>query len=185
MDAQAVIAALRDRARKYVSLDTPEDADLGDMAIDIATGFLPVVGTAQAGRDFERARREGDRLGMVLSAAGMVPVVGGVAGAANKARKGEAIAEALRAKYPNVDLSLGGDKTLQLGKIVVPKEQRGQGVGTALMNDLIKQADEAGAMVTLSPAADFGGSVGRLKDFYKRFGFVENKGRIRSGPRVY
>ncbi len=177
MDAQAVIAALRDRARKYVSLDTPEDADLGDMAIDIATGFLPVVGTAQAGRDFERARREGDRLGMVLSAAGMVPVVGGVAGAANKARKGEAIAEALRAKYPNVDLSLGGDKTLQLGKIVVPKEQRGQGVGTALMNDLIKQADEAGAMVTLSPAADFGGSVGRLKDFYKRFGFVENKGR--------
>jgi len=35
MDAQAVIAALRDRARKYVSLDTPEDADLGDMAIDI------------------------------------------------------------------------------------------------------------------------------------------------------
>lgn len=87
MDAQALISALRDRARKFVSLDTPEDADLGDMAIDIGAGFVPVVGTAQAGRDFERARREGDRLGMVLSAAGMVPVVGGVAGAANKARK--------------------------------------------------------------------------------------------------
>jgi hypothetical protein len=88
MDAQAVIAALRDRARKYVSLDTPEDADLGDMAIDIATGFLPVVGTAQAGRDFERARREGDKLGMGLSSLAAIPVVGGVAKAANKARKG-------------------------------------------------------------------------------------------------
>lgn len=87
MDAQAVIAALRDRARKYVSLDTPEDADLGDMAIDIATGFLPVVGTAQAGRDFERARREGDKLGMGLSSLAAIPVVGGVAKAANKARK--------------------------------------------------------------------------------------------------
>ena len=88
MDAQAVIAALRDRARKYVSLDTPEDADLGDMAIDIATGFLPVVGTAQAGRDFERARRDKDKLGMALASLGAVPVVGGVANAANKARKG-------------------------------------------------------------------------------------------------
>lgn len=88
MDVQAVIDALRDRARRFVSLDTPQDADLGDTAIDIAAGFLPVVGTAQAGRDFERARREGDRLGMGLAAAGMIPVVGGVAGAANRARKG-------------------------------------------------------------------------------------------------
>jgi hypothetical protein len=93
MDAQAVIAALRDRARKYVSLDTPEDGDLGDMAIDIATGFLPVVGTAQAGRDFERARRDKDKLGMALASLGAVPVVGGVANAANKARKGGKAAE--------------------------------------------------------------------------------------------
>lgn len=88
MDVQAVIDALRDRARRFVSLDTPQDADLGDTAIDIAAGFLPVVGTAQAGRDFERARREGDKLGMGLAAAGMIPIVGGVAGAANKVRKG-------------------------------------------------------------------------------------------------
>lgn len=88
MDAQAVINALRDRARKFVSLDTPEDADLGDMAIDIGAGFVPVVGTAQAGRDFERARRDKDKLGMALASLGAVPVVGGVANAANKVRKG-------------------------------------------------------------------------------------------------
>lgn len=98
MDAQSIISALRDRARKFVSLDTPEDSDLGDLAIDIGAGFMPVVGTATAGRDFERARREGDKLGMVLSSAGMIPLVGGVANAANKARRGvEAAKEGLTA----------------------------------------------------------------------------------------
>lgn len=98
MDAQALVDALRDRARKFVSLDTPEDADLADTAIDIGAGFVPVVGTAQAGRDFERARRDGDKLGMVLSAAGMIPIAGGAARAANKARKGaEAAKEGMTA----------------------------------------------------------------------------------------
>ena len=31
--------------------------------------------------------------------------------------------------------------------------------------------------ISLSPSNDFGGAVGRLKEFYKRFGFYENKGR--------
>lgn len=95
MEPQDLIDALRNRARKFVSLDTPKDSDLGDMAIDIGAGFLPVIGTAQAGRDFERARREDDKLGMALSSIGMLPVVGGVAGAANKARRGAKAAEAV------------------------------------------------------------------------------------------
>lgn len=93
MDTQALIAALRDRARKFVALDTPEDADLADTAIDIGAGFLPVVGTAQAGRDFERARREGDKLGMGLAGLGMVPVVGGVTKGISKLRKGAKAAD--------------------------------------------------------------------------------------------
>ena len=93
MDTEALIAALRDRARKFVSLDTPEDADLADTAIDIGAGFLPVVGTAQAGRDFERARREGDKLGMGLAGLGMVPVVGGVTKGISKLRKGAKAAD--------------------------------------------------------------------------------------------
>lgn len=100
MDAQSIVDALRNRARKFVSLDNPEDSDLGDLAIDIGAGFVPVVGTAQAGRDFERARREDDKLGMALSSLGALPVVGGIANVANKARKGgkaaEATVEALR-----------------------------------------------------------------------------------------
>lgn len=61
-----------------VALDTPTDSDLADVGIDIAAGFVPGVGQALSARDFERARREGDALGMSLSALGMVPFVGGV-----------------------------------------------------------------------------------------------------------
>lgn len=88
MDYQTVINALRDRARKFVSLDSQPDADLGDVAIDIGAGFVPGLGTAQAGRDFERARREGDKLGMGLAGVGMVPMVGGVTKALSKALRG-------------------------------------------------------------------------------------------------
>lgn len=92
-ELQGYIDALRDRARKFVSLDTPKDADLVDVAQDIGYGFLPVVGQAMAARDYERARRDKDYLGMTLSAAGMLPVVGGVPLAANMARKGGKAAE--------------------------------------------------------------------------------------------
>lgn len=88
MDTEALIAALRDRARKFVSLDTPEDGDLGDVAADVAAGFVPGVGTALSARDFERARREGDKLGMSLAGVGMVPVVGGMTRAVTKALRG-------------------------------------------------------------------------------------------------
>jgi len=87
MEAQDIIEALRNRARKFVSLDTPKDSDLADLAIDVGAGFLPVIGTAQAGRDFERARREDDWLGMGLSSLGALPLIGGVAQGANRARK--------------------------------------------------------------------------------------------------
>lgn len=68
-------------------------------------------------------------------------------------------------------------KDITINKVVVPKDQRGQGIGTAFMNDLTQYADATGKRLTLTPSADFGGSAGRLREFYKRFGFVENKGR--------
>lgn len=78
MDAQAIINELRNRGRKFVSLDTPENQSLGEIATDIGAGFVPGVGTAMSFRDFERARRDDDKLGMGLSALGMLPVVGGI-----------------------------------------------------------------------------------------------------------
>jgi predicted GNAT family acetyltransferase len=67
---------------------------------------------------------------------------------------------------------------ITLSRIEVPKEIRGKGIGTDAMQNLISYADDSGKAIALSPSKDFGASsVNRLKDFYKRFGFVENKGK--------
>lgn len=67
---------------------------------------------------------------------------------------------------------------VNLSRIVVPKEQRRSGIGSQIMQDLAAYADANNAKMTLSPSTDFGAtSVSRLKDFYKKFGFVENKGK--------
>lgn len=68
--------------------------------------------------------------------------------------------------------------TITLNKIVAAS--RGQGAGSRVMQALADYADAAGKRIVLTPSTDFGGSsVARLTTFYKRFGFVENKGRSR------
>lgn len=68
--------------------------------------------------------------------------------------------------------------TITLNKIVVPKEKRGQGHGSAAMRNLTKHADEHKKRIVLTPDTSFGGSsVSRLKKFYKGHGFKDNKGR--------
>ena len=63
-----------------------------------------------------------------------------------------------------------------LSKIVV--DDRGKGNGTRFMNDLVRLADGNGWILALTPDTSFGAtSERRLKGFYKRFGFNENKGR--------
>lgn len=69
---------------------------------------------------------------------------------------------------------------ITLSQIVVPEGERGSGKGTAAMQALLDYADRTGQHVALSPSADFGGNKGRLVKFYKRFGFVENKGKGRA-----
>jgi len=86
----------------------------------------------------------------------------------------------IKTKYPDVQLDIYGDakEGFELGRIEIPKGQRNSGLGTDVMNDIIKMADEQGAKISLTPETSFGGSsVSRLKKFYKKFGFVENKGK--------
>jgi GNAT superfamily N-acetyltransferase len=88
--------------------------------------------------------------------------------------------KALAAKYPDIAFNLmqrGDGGVATLGKVVVPPAQRGQGVGSAFMDDLTRAADADGATLALSPSSDFGGNKSRLIEFYRRFGFVPNKGR--------
>ena len=66
---------------------------------------------------------------------------------------------------------------ITLSRIVVPAGERGAGKGTDAMQALVDYADATGQRIALSPSADFGGNKKRLLEFYKRFGFTENKGR--------
>ena len=46
------------------------------------------------------------------------------------------------------------------------------------MSDLIAYADANGSKISLTLTTEFGASsVSRLRSFYKRFGFIENKGK--------
>ena len=72
-------------------------------------------------------------------------------------------------------------KYIRLHNLVVGKGDRKQGIGTKIMEDIVAYADKSQKVARLSPALkdDRMGttSKSRLVKFYKRFGFVQNKGR--------
>ena len=100
-------------------------------------------------------------------------------------RDGKKLASALKAtaaQKQDVEVNLypvrNQPNVMYLSKIEVPQGQRGQGIGSSVMQDIINQADADGKTITLTPSTAYGAtSTKRLKDFYKRFGFVENSGR--------
>lgn len=113
--------------------------------------------------------------GLAMGFAGSVKPVTGILGDGAQGIGG--IAKRYQDQGVKLDVSQNGN-TLNVSRIVVPKESRGQGIGSNAMQDIINYADQNGLQVTLSPSTDFGAtSVSRLKDFYKQFGFIENKGR--------
>ena len=66
---------------------------------------------------------------------------------------------------------------ISLSQIVVPKAVRSKGIGSAFMKELTDIADKHNHKIVLSPSSDFGGTKSRLINFYKKHGFVENKGK--------
>lgn len=60
--------------------------------------------------------------------------------------------------------------------LIVVKEKN-SGYGSKLMKDICDHADKQKKTIILSPSDEFGGNKKRLIEFYKRFGFVENKGK--------
>lgn len=66
---------------------------------------------------------------------------------------------------------------IELSSIVVPKDNRRRGLGTEVMEYFARWADSNGVMIALDPSSNFGSSVAGLRRFYKRFGFISNKGR--------
>ena len=111
---QSALNYLKSVGSKFTSLDTPQDMSLGETLTDVGLGFVPGVGTAQGARDFERARRENDYLGMGLSAASMLPVVGGVVKAGEKIAGAEKAAEKIADLARETKLFGKGERTLPL-----------------------------------------------------------------------
>lgn len=93
-----------------------------------------------------------------------------------------ALATQIEKKYElNSFMAYENADTITLSMIEVPKANRKQGVGSAVMNELIQYADKVNKVIVLTPGQrdDKHGTTSRsrLVQFYKRFGFVENKGR--------
>ncbi len=95
-----------------------------------------------------------------------------------------AVADEIKAKHGLKQLWLYYDKrhnVIDLSAIHVDKTNQKQGAGTGAMNDLADYADKHGLTIVLTPGVRDTGqgttSRSRLVKFYKRFGFIENKGR--------
>ncbi len=94
----------------------------------------------------------------------------------------QAIVDKWRAVIPGLVIYVYEYKQrILLDNINIPKDKRKQGLGRQIMTDLINYADQIGKRMELMPGVkdkDQGTtSRGRLVKFYKRFGFLENRGR--------
>ena len=75
-------------------------------------------------------------------------------------------------------LSSSKDPQLKLHAIVIPKEKRGMGIGSKVMEEIVDFADKYNKIIVLTPSKDFGAtSVPRLQRFYSGFGFLRNTGK--------
>jgi ribosomal protein S18 acetylase RimI-like enzyme len=89
----------------------------------------------------------------------------------------------LKVKYPSIDkLGIYMDKpknSLYLSDLYVKNQFRGTGVGSAVMKDITDYADSRKLPIVLIPApeSETRSSLTKLINFYKKFGFVINKGR--------
>ena len=95
---------------------------------------------------------------------------------------GNDINSMLKTKYPHAKINVFDSRgDLKLDSIIIPKEKQGRGMGSQILNDIVSFADITNKRVILTPGQkdDKHGTTsrGRLVKFYKKFGFVENKGK--------
>lgn len=179
------VDAINSYVDKSMQLDQP-DMTGAETASDIALGFAPYVGTAMGYRDFERARRADDKLGMGLGILSMIPVAGG---AVKAGRKGvnriideldmSSAARMNRAKEMGFD-----EPTYYKGMYpyVYDKEVR-EGVG--LRSKVIDTGPEITEINRGSPFPSFGGKDGDIPSiagFFSNDPDVASKFAMRSTP---
>lgn len=89
----------------------------------------------------------------------------------------------LKLRYPSIDklgIYMDNNKnSLFLSDLYIKNEFRGTGVGSAVMKELITFADNKKIPIVLipEPESETKASLLKLIQFYKKFGFVVNKGK--------
>ena len=90
----------------------------------------------------------------------------------------EQLKGSLESKF-NVKLTIfyrkSPEPSLMISGIVVPKGERGVGIGSKVMQSLSNFCDDHGLVGLLTPSKDFGASLARLRKFYGGFGFTRNR----------
>ena len=117
---------------------------------ELAASFVPVVGDVMDVRDFIRAREEGDNVGMLLASLGFLPIVGGMASAANKARRAARLTSHLQGEdavkmfkeYGRTDIPENSELAKQL-KLYLPDIRNRYGL---VGNDDISDDDIIGSI---------------------------------------
>ena len=75
-----------------------------------------------------------------------------------------------------IETSKRGD-VLEISRIETPDNLRGQGLAEQKLQQLVNQADADGTTLALTPTDAFGAKKSKLEKWYRRHGFVPNKGR--------
>jgi len=126
---------------------------------------------------FDPALKDSSNL---LASAAPVALGLGALGSGEEAEAG-ALSSFLKKAHPKLSISITErGNNIILDKVIVPKELRDSGQGSRFMEDLLSAADSQGRTIGLSPSTDFGGTKSGLQRFYKKHGFVPNKGKNRN-----
>lgn len=86
----------------------------------------------------------------------------------------------IKAKYKNqtdqLNIFENKDNTISINNLVVKKNLRNKGIGQNILNDIMNYADKNNKTITLTPTSEYL-TKSKLTNWYKRNGFVENKGK--------
>ena len=86
----------------------------------------------------------------------------------------------IKTKYKNqidqLNIFENKDNTISINNLVVKQNLRNKGIGQSILNDIMDYADKTNKTITLTPTSEYL-TKNKLINWYKRNGFVENKGK--------
>lgn len=89
--------------------------------------------------------------------------------------------KSIKSKYAELErLNVEIDEDTMIAEIKlirIAKESQNSGIGTVIMQEIVDLADEHDMVLSLTAEGSFGVPTDVLVKFYKKFGFVDNKGK--------